>query len=176
MKLLKWIFRLVIVLAVLFVGIAYLLPREVSVVRSTDINAPASEIFPHFNNLSATEAWSPWLDRDPNVQVTYNDIPEGAGAAMTWASENPQVGNGSQEIVESVENMRVVTALDFGPQGTAEATFELLETGGVTNVTWGFVTDTGMNPMARWFGLMMEDFLGPDYEKGLANLKALVES
>ncbi len=175
MKLLKWIFRIVIVLAVLLVGIAYLLPREVSVARSIDINAPASKIFPHFNDLSATEAWSPWLERDPEVKVTYNDIPAGAGAAMRWESEHPQVGNGTQEIIESVENTRVVTALDFGSQGTAEATFELVEAGGVTNVTWGFVTDTGMNPMARWFGLMMDDLVGGDYEAGLSNLKALVE-
>lgn len=175
MTLLKWLLRIIVVVAVLFVGIAFLLPREVSVARSIEINAPASEIFPHFNNLSATQAWSPWLERDPNVKVTYNDIPEGAGSSMVWASENPQVGIGSQEIVESVENTRVVTDLDFGPQGTAQATFELAEANGVTNVTWGFVTDTGMNPMARWFGLMMDGFLGPDYELGLSNLKALVE-
>jgi len=175
MALLKWIFRIVVVLAILFVGIAFLLPREVSVARSIEINAPAADIFPHFNNLKATEAWSPWLDRDPNVQVTYNNVAEGAGASMVWMSDHPQVGNGSQEIVESVENTRVVTDLDFGPQGTARATFELSEVGGVTNMTWGFVTDTGMNPMARWFGLMMDGFVGADYEQGLANLKALVE-
>lgn len=176
MKILKWIFGIVVVLAIALVAIAYLLPREVSVARSIEINAPASDIFPHFNNLSATEAWSPWLDRDPDVKLAYNEIAEGAGASMTWASDNPQVGNGTQEITESVENTRVVTALDFGPQGTAIATFELAEANGVTNVTWGFDTDLGMNPMARWFGLVMDDMLGPDYEKGLSNLKALVES
>jgi len=175
MKILKTIFRIVIMLIVALVAIAYLLPREVAVARSIEINAPAADIFPHVNSLKATEAWSPWLDRDPNVELAYGDIEAGAGASMSWASDHPQVGNGSQEITESVENTRVVTALDFGSQGTAVATFELAENNGATNVTWGFVTDTGMNPMARWFGLMMDGFVGPDYETGLSNLKALVE-
>jgi hypothetical protein len=29
--------------------------------------------------------------------------------------------------------------------------------------------------MDRWFGLLMERFVGPDYDKGLAKLKALAE-
>jgi hypothetical protein len=29
--------------------------------------------------------------------------------------------------------------------------------------------------MDRWFGLLMDRFIGPDYDKGLAKLKALAE-
>jgi len=32
-----------------------------------------------------------------------------------------------------------------------------------------------MNPMGRWMGLMMDGWVGPDYETGLSNLKSLVE-
>ena len=42
-------------------------------------------------------------------------------------------------------------------------------------MTWGFESDLGMNPMARWMGLMMDSLVGGDYEQGLANLKDLVE-
>lgn len=175
MRIIKRIFQIVVVLILAMVAIAFALPREVSVARSVDINATAADIFPHVNNLRATEAWSPWLERDPNVQTNYGTVAEGAGAAMSWSSDHPQVGNGSQTITESVENQRVATDLDFGTQGTAKAYFELAENGGVTNVTWGFTTDTGFNPMARWFGLMLDGFVGPDYEAGLGNLKALVE-
>jgi len=45
-----------------------------------------------------------------------------------------------------------------------------------TRLTWGFVTDTGFNPMMRWMGVMLDDWVGADYEAGLARLKALAEN
>ncbi len=100
----------------------------------------------------------------------------GVGNKLTWASEHPQVGNGTQEITASVENERVETALDFGSMGTADAFFSLKANGDVTDVTWGFTTDMGSNPVSRWMGLMMDKWVGGDYETGLNRLKALVEA
>jgi hypothetical protein len=45
-----------------------------------------------------------------------------------------------------------------------------------TRVTWGFDSDLGFNPIARYFGMMADDVIGPDYEKGLARLKAIAET
>jgi hypothetical protein len=59
--------------------------------------------------------------------------------------------------------------------GTALAAFDLVETDGKTTVTWGFTTDMGNSPMGRWMGLMMDSWVGGDYETGLTNLKSLVE-
>ena len=53
---------------------------------------------------------------------------------------------------------------------------ELTPNGGTTRVTWGFGADTGFNPVARYVGLLMDRAIGPDYEKGLARLKAKAES
>jgi hypothetical protein len=155
--------------------VAFLLPREVQVARSVVIEAPAEEIFPHVNAMKMTEAWSPWLGKDPQVQLTYEGPEAGVGNKMSWASDVPEVGNGTQEITLSVENEKVETALDFGDMGTAKASFTLAAAEGGTELTWGFVTDTGMNPMFRWMGLMMDGWVGADYERGLGNLKALVE-
>lgn len=105
-----------------------------------------------------------------------NSGPEaGVGNTLNWTSEHPQVGTGSQEIVESVPEQTVKTALDFGPMGSASASFDLTPEGDQTQVTWGFESDLGMNPMSRWMGLMMDKWVGGDYERGLTNLKALVE-
>lgn len=175
MRLLKTLLRIALILVILLVAVAFVLPREIEVVRTTSINAPAEAVFPYVNSMQQTEAWSPWLDRDPDVQLSYSGPESGVGNRMEWASDHPQVGNGSQEITQSVENERVVTALDFGDMGTAEAQFVLEDTGKTTGVTWGFVTDAGMNPIMRYMGLMMDRWVGADYEKGLANLKAVVE-
>ena len=59
-----------LVLAVLlFVGVSYLLPGEVSVARSITINAPADKIFPLVNDLEAAQKWSPWARRDPDSRA-----------------------------------------------------------------------------------------------------------
>ncbi len=175
----RWIIRIlgaiVAVTAVLTVA-AFFLPREVAVARATVIDAPPAAIFPHVNALQATQAWSPWLDRDPDIVVVFEGPESGVGNRMTWTSEMPNVGSGSQQITATVPDARVETVLDFGPQGTAEAYLSLAPVDGGTEVTWGFSTDTGFNPMARWVGLMMDRWIGADYETGLARLKALVEA
>ncbi|MEM6408386.1 MAG: SRPBCC family protein [Pseudomonadota bacterium] len=175
MRLVKWILGTLAVVIVGLVAVGMLLPREVTVERQTAIAAPADKIFPHVNNLKANEAWSPWLGIDPNVETTYSDIAEGVGAKMSWTSDHPQVGNGSMEVIESVPNESVKNALDFGDMGTAVADYKLVEEGGVTTVTWGLTADMGAGPIGRWMGLMMDDWVGADYERGLSNLKALVE-
>ncbi len=171
-RLIKYLIALVIIL----VAVAFLLPREVSVDRSIAITAPASQVFPHVNSLKAFAVWSPWADYDPDMAVIYSGPDAGVGNRMDWTSTEQNVGSGSQVITESVENEKVVTALDFGQMGTASASFTLVQSGATTTVTWGFVTDLGLNPFARWMGLMMESWVGADYEKGLARLKIASEA
>lgn len=175
MRILKWLVSIVVLLAIVIGFGGMLLPREVEVVRSTEISASPDKIFPYINSLKATEDWSPWLAIDPDNQLTYSGPDEGVGNKLAWNSDHPQVGSGSQEIILSEQDKRVETALDFGEMGTAKADFLLEESGETTLVTWGLVADMGAGPIGRWFGLMMDSQVGADYEKGLANLKALVE-
>ena len=175
MRIVKRLLAAILILVIALVAVSYLLPRDIKVARSIEINAPASEVFAQENGLKAGADWSPWLKRDPDVQLTYSGPDTGVGSKLEWTSEHPQVGSGKQEIVESIENEKVLTALDFGDMGTATAAFILIENNGVTTITWDMETDMGMNPIGRYMGLMMDKWVGADYEKGLANLKALVE-
>lgn len=176
MRILKWFLGALAALILVVALGGMLLPREIKVTRSTVIDAPPSQVFPHINNLRATEAWSPWLGIDPDVQTTYGSIAEGVGAKMSWTSEHPNVGTGSMEVIESVKDATVVNALDFGDMGLAQARYVLAEAeSGGTEITWGLEVDMGAGPIGRWMGLMMDGWVGADYERGLANLKTLVE-
>ena len=175
MRIVKWIVGVVALLVVALVAIGMLLPRQVEVERSLELSAPADAVFPHINSLEAMSAWSPWMDRDPDMVVKYSGPASGKGAKMEWTSEQSDVGNGKQEITESVPNKSVLTALDFGDMGTAKAALILDPVGEATKVTWTLDADMGAGPIGRWMGLMMDDWVGADYEKGLGNLKALVE-
>ena len=165
---------LVLLIAVL-AGIGMLLPREVTGERWTQINAPASEIYPLVANLEAYQQWSPWANLDPDATYTFGDIPEGVGATMTWASDSPDVGNGSMEITEATENAALTVALNFGDMGGGTAFWEFEEAAGTTTATWRLVADMGAGPIGRWLGLKMDDWVGADYERGLANLKTVAE-
>jgi hypothetical protein len=47
--------------------------------------------------------------------------------------------------------------------------------GSGVRITWRNEGDMGGSPVNRWFGLFMDRLVGPDFEDGLRNLKALVE-
>ncbi len=164
-------------LVVAFIGGAYLQPAEVTIERDIVIDAPAEKVYPHVSSFKNFNAWSPWAKIDPNTKYVFEGPEAGEGAKMSWTSDHPNVGNGSQEITAATANKRVESALSFDGQPPAKAVFVLEPAGeGKTKVTWEFHGDMGMNPIGRWMGLMIEKYLGPDYEKGLANLKEVVES
>jgi len=175
MKLLKRFIVILIVLVVVLAAGAYMLPRNVSVARSITINATPEIVFPLVNSLQEGQKWSPWLSLDPDVTLVFSGPESGVGNQLEWSSDHPNVGNGKQVITASEQNKLVATDLDFGDMGTARAALRLDPAGTGTKVTWSFETDMGMNPMGRWMGLMMDRWVGGDYEKGLANLKALAE-
>ena len=176
MKLIKWLLVIVVGLVIIFLAGAYVLPRTVAVERTAVIAAAPEQVFPYVNSMQRTEEWSPWLSLDPNTKLTYTGPEEGVGNRLEWSSDHESVGSGTQEITASVPNEHVETALDFGPMGTATAYFNLEAKGDGTEVTWGLVSNLGNNPIARWMGLMLDRWVGADYEKGLANLAAVSEN
>ncbi|SDZ88891.1 SRPBCC family protein [Microbulbifer marinus] len=171
----RWILYILIFLALLVLA-GFLFPREVTLERSVYIAKPPQAVFPYVNNFRNFNSWSPWYQLDPNTQYEYSGPEEGLGAVMSWNSDNPNVGNGSQTITASEPYSLVRTDLDFGGQGNATAEFRLQPQGSGTNVTWWFSTDMGSGPIARWMGLAVKNMVGDSYEQGLAKLKNLVES
>lgn len=172
--LLKWIIWLAVAVIVVFVGGGYVLPGEAVVQRQIVIAAPPEKVFAVVGNLRRFNEWSPWADIDPNTQYTFEGPETGAGQKMSWTSNHPDVGNGSQTITALEENKRTTTELDFGDMGKAVASMELAPVNGGTGVTWGFKTEL-KGAMERWFGLLFDRWIEADYEKGLAKLKTAVE-
>ena len=164
-----------VVLALVFVVVAFALPNQITVSRSVVINAPEAVTFPYLNNLHAFKDWSPWAERDPNVRVSYSGPEVGKGASLSWASEQASVGRGSMQITESDPNRRIDLAVDYnGLEGTAFYT--IAPAGSGSKVTWGFGHETGTSPIKRWRGLMLDGFVGSEYQVGLQNLKEKIES
>ncbi|MEE9303986.1 MAG: SRPBCC family protein [Thiotrichaceae bacterium] len=175
MKFLKKVILSLLFLFVVLTLVSFFLPQKQHVERNVEISASAEKIYPYLINPKLFNEWSPWSKLDPDMKVQFTGPESGIGAGMSWQSNQSDVGNGSWKIIKTVENESLVTALDFGDQGTATSFFRLQPKDGKTQVTWGFDTDAGMNPMKRWFGLLMDSMVGEAYQKGLQSLKVLVE-
>lgn len=170
--------RLGIALLVVFllvIGGAYLLPGTTTVERTTTIQAPPCNVHTLLDGYGWWNDFSPWAGIDPDAVYSYEGPSTGVGAKMIWTSEHPNVGSGNME-VSAVEPCASLThAIDFGQQGKAMATWTLEPLDGGTAATWNLVSEHGLNPVNRYFGLMLDRWVGGDYEKGLASLKGLAE-
>ena len=175
-RVLRWLGIAIVGVVVLAVVIAFLLPRHAIVTRTVEIAAPPSAIYPIVSDLRRFNEWSPWADIDPETVYTFTGPIDGVGQTLNWESKDERVGSGSMAIAAVEPEKRVDMSIDFGHQGTALASLILDPAGAGTNVTWGFDSDLGFNPIARYFGMMMDGMIGPDYEKGLVRLKAVAEA
>jgi uncharacterized protein YndB with AHSA1/START domain len=174
MKIIKGIIWFLTAFFVVFIGGGYLLPSEITVVRQAMINAPPEKVFAIVGGFKRFQEWSPWADLDPKTVYKFEGPVGGVGEKMSWSSNSPNVGSGSQVVTEYVPSSRVASDLDFGAMGKSRAYWDLEQTDGGTLATWGFKMKLD-GVLDRWTGLMMDRFIGPDYEKGLARVKALAE-
>lgn len=163
-----------IALLVIFMGGAYVLPGEAVVERQITIAAPPDKVFAIVSDLKRFKEFSPWAEIDPGLHYTFEGPETGIGQKMSWTSDNPQLGTGSQTVVDYQPNKRFATTLDFGEMGDAIAYFNFTPVANDTKVTWGFKSLL-RNPLERWMGLLFDRWIGADYEKGLAKLKTLAE-
>lgn len=99
----------------------------------------------------------------------------GVGARLSWASGNPQIGNGFHEIVASSPYGRVESHLELGTARTIRLYYEIEPGDGGTLVRWRATTTFGRSPARRYLGLMFERWVGADLEVGLDSLAALAE-
>jgi carbon monoxide dehydrogenase subunit G len=169
-----WVFYGLLGLFLVFVAGGFVLPDKTHVGRSIVVVAPPEKVYAVVSDLDQSKNWQPWFALDPELSAIVEGGPA-VGQKLTWTSGNSDVGSGSQETVALVENRQVVTAVDFGEMGQATATLNLAPEGSGTKVDWSIDVSLG-NIIERWFGLIMDRMIGPDFEKGLANLKAHVEA
>jgi len=167
------IFIGLVVLIAVAAGAAFLLPQEATTSRETIMAASPEQVFAIVNDMSRWNTWAPWAKMDPDMKLDFQGPASGVGAKMVWTST--KLGNGSITITESTQFSQIKQALDFDGSA-ATSTFAFAPGDGGTKVTWTFASDTGMNPISRYFGLLVDSMVGKDYETGLANLKVLAEA
>ncbi|WP_022905990.1 MULTISPECIES: SRPBCC family protein [unclassified Curtobacterium] len=143
--------------------------------RDVVIAAPASTILPHLVDLHRWVDWSPWEGRDPELHREYGGTLGAVGSTYAWKG-NRKAGSGDM-VVRRVTADEVEIGLRFtAPFASSSTTaFRLDEVPGGTRVVWTMTSPVTV--MSRIVNLVMnmERFIGGDFEKGLAQLKVVVE-
>lgn len=175
---LRKILRYLLIAFALLMGIGLLLPGKTHFERQMGIAAPANVVYQQIHELKNWPNWSYWYALDPTAKMVYSSpASAGLGAWYTWDGDKKTVGSGKLTILEADSAKLLRCKMNFGDNSASFADFKLTATDTTsTKVVWTFDTDHGLNPLARWFGLMMEGFLSPDFEKGLAKLKTVCET
>jgi uncharacterized protein YndB with AHSA1/START domain len=172
--LMKWLLIAVVGLAALLFAGGLGLSGEFRAVRSTQINAPADKVYALVVDPREWKRWSVWNQRDPAMAITYSGPPSGAGAVWEWKSKSE--GDGRMTFTAADPGKRLAFELFFPDFGTTSTgALDLGPAGAATQVTWTMYGNMGRNPVYRWMALFMDRMVGPDFEAGLANLKALAE-
>ena len=174
MKIIQWTLAVIGAIALLVVGVGFLVPSGFSVQRSIEINAAPKKIYDLIVEPRKWQEWSVWAKRDPNMRITYSGPPFGMGAKWSWVSKSE--GSGTMEFTRVEPDRAVEFALffpDFNMRSTGALRLE--PAGNATRVTWTNSGDVGANPLKHYLTLMMDRMVGPDFEGGLANLKAIAE-
>jgi hypothetical protein len=172
----KFLIGLIVVIGGFFAFIASR-PDHYHVERSTSVSAPGELVIAQIDQFRAWAAWSPWEKRDPNAKKTYEGPERGVGAMYSWQG-NPQVGKGKMTITEeqAPTKLRIQTQFIEPFPSIARSSFDLAPSGSDTKVTWSLDGDNSF--MGKFFGLFfdMDKVIGPDYAKGLEQLKAIAEA
>ncbi|MBL8242446.1 MAG: SRPBCC family protein [Bryobacterales bacterium] len=173
---------LIAVAAVLaLAGVVALQPATYSVSRTAKISAAPAEIFALVNDFHKWDGWSPWAKLDPNMKTHYSGSPAGTGAVYHWESAQDDVGEGRMTITESVPDKQVLIRLEFIKPfaSVANTRFSMQPAAGETSATTIEWTMSGENDfITKGFMLAMggmDKAVGGDFEKGLAQMKALAE-
>lgn len=177
MRVFKYIFFALLFLVVAFFAYGFFfLEDKVQISRTVTIDRPAAKVFKAVNSMHHFNQWSPWVKLDPNAEYKYTGPEYGVGSGMSWQG-NEEVGSGRQTIVEIKPNSMVKSELYFDGQGDDPSwtTINIVEQGDVSEVSWVFDADFNGDIMGRYFGMMMDGMLGPQYEAGLQNLKTWIE-
>jgi carbon monoxide dehydrogenase subunit G len=173
---LKNIALAVVAIIVVVLGLAAMKPDNFSVKRTISIKAPPEKVAGLITDFHQWGKWSPWEHLDPAMKRTFSGAQAGKGAIYEWEG-NKDVGKGRMEITDAATPARTVIKLDFLQPFEAHNTteFTLAQEGDMTRVSWDMAGPMPFISKIMSVFTTMDAMIGPDFDKGLANLKAAAE-
>lgn len=167
MRILKYLFLLLLLSLVASSIFVATQKGAFSVERSKIINSPKSAVFNYVNDYRNWEDFGSWAIEDPEMKMTYPGNTIGKGATYSWTGKD---GDGNMQTLSVKENESIVQKMNYN--GTeSEVFWSFKDTLGGTKVTWKTVGKMGF--VFKIYAALnggAEKTIGTMYEKSLANL------
>jgi hypothetical protein len=143
--------------------------------KSVLIGKGSREIYDYLKYTRNQDNFSVWNMTDPSMKREYAGSDGSVGFIYRWDSMNKNVGAGEQMTAALVDGRRIDFTLKFlrPMKNTGTSSFLIEEESGTTKVSWIFESPSKF-PMSL-FSPVFKRMLGKDLEKGLSNLKTILE-
>jgi hypothetical protein len=170
----KILIGLVVVIA-LFGIFVVTRPNTYHVERTVEVQAPVNILYEQLD-LNHFSKWSPWERLDPNLKKTVEGPPLGVGQKYAWTG-NDQVGEGAMTLTD-VKPLQVSVKVEFfKPFPSVSNVLWTITPGDKSNsMTWGMDGEMNTVMKAMCIFMPMDKMIGPDFERGLQNLKTIAEA
>ena len=179
MKILIGIIVVLVGIIVLFLIIGLFVKKDYSVGKEVVVNKPKIAVFEFVKLLKNQNKFSVWASMDPNMKTIFKGTDGTVGFVSVWESDNNKnVGKGEQEILKIVDGERIDYEIRF-LKPFKSTSWAYITTIAVddnqTKVHWGFTGKMKYPTNLMMLFMNMEKMVGGDLEKGLQNLKVLLE-
>jgi hypothetical protein len=144
--------------------------------KSIEIKRNSKVVFDYLRLTKNQDNFSVWNMTDPDMNKKHQGTDGTIGFIYSWDSTMKNVGAGEQEITGIEEGKSIdYTIRFFRPmQNTGKSKFQITSTGDESSsVVWIFDSPSKF-PMSL-FSPIFKKMLGKDIEKGLVNLKNILE-
>lgn len=176
MKPLKKIVLALMVIPIGLIVISLFLPSRYRVERSLVMQAKAEAVYAQVSVLKKWPDWTAWtVAKYPDMKCSFAGPESGVGASYSW--EGKSSGVGSLKVTRADAGKRLDYDMDFeNGKYLSTGAIVIEPENGAVKVTWFNEGNLGWNPVSRYFGLLMDRMMGPDFEEGLRKLQQRVEA
>ena len=152
-------------------------PDDYKVTREIQVKVPPEAAYGLVSDFHKWDGWSPWAKLDPAMKVEYSGPANGVGAVYYWIG-NSKVGEGRMTIRGAKPAERLEIDLEFVQPfpSKADTLFLFAPASEGTTVKWEMSGKHTLMSKAMCLVMSMDKMIGPDFEKGLTQLKAQAEA
>ena len=144
--------------------------------KSIEINRSSEVVFDYLRMTKNQDNFSVWNMADPDMNKKHQGTDGTIGFIYSWDSTLKNVGAGEQEITGIQEGKSIDYTIRFlrPMQNTGKSKFQVTSSGNErSSVSWIFDSPSRF-PMSL-FSPIFKIMLGKDIERGLVNLKNILE-
>jgi uncharacterized protein YndB with AHSA1/START domain len=178
MRIVKFALYTLLGLLALALITALFVKKEYSITREVTISKPRQEVFSYIKLLKNQNEYSVWSKIDPTMKTEFRGTDGTVGFVFAWDSPVEEAGKGEQEILKITENERIDYELRFlAPMESKDHIYMSTQslTDSSTVVRWGFDGKMKYPMNLTLLFLDLDQLVGKDLEKGLSNLKEILE-